>query len=42
MFLIALFVKGRNWKQCRCPTMEEWMWAIGYVKMAKSPVEMRL
>jgi hypothetical protein len=31
MFIVALFVKARRWKQPRCPTKEEWiqkMWFI--------------
>jgi hypothetical protein len=31
MFIAALFVIARSWKQSRCPTMEEWiqkMWFI--------------
>ena len=31
MFIVALFVIARNWKQPRCPTTEEWiqkMWFI--------------
>ena len=25
MFIAALFVIARTWKQTRCPSMEEWM-----------------
>jgi hypothetical protein len=25
MFIAALFVIARSWKQLRCPTMEEWI-----------------
>jgi hypothetical protein len=25
MFIVALFVIARSWKQLRCPTMEEWI-----------------
>ena len=31
MFIVALFVIARSWKQLRCPTIEEWiqnMWFI--------------
>jgi hypothetical protein len=31
MFIVALFVIARSWKQPRCPTTEEWiqkMWLI--------------
>jgi hypothetical protein len=31
MFIEALFVIARNWKQCRCPMTEEWvqkMWFL--------------
>ena len=39
MFIVALFVIARNWKQTRCPLTEEWiqkMWFIyteEYVRM---------
>ncbi|KRY62450.1 Retrovirus-related Pol polyprotein LINE-1 [Trichinella pseudospiralis] len=31
MFIVALFVIARSWKQPRCPTTEEWiqkMWQM--------------
>jgi hypothetical protein len=35
MFIAALFVIARGWKQPRCPTMEKWiqrMWFISTIK----------
>ena len=35
MFIVALFVIARSWKQPRCPTTEEWiqkMWFICTMK----------
>jgi hypothetical protein len=31
MFLAALFVIVRNWKQLRCPSPEEWVKKMGYI-----------
>jgi hypothetical protein len=35
MFIAALFIIARNWKQSRCPSTEEWihkMWHIYTMK----------
>ena len=31
MFIAALFVTARNWKQPRCPSMEEWIENMWYI-----------
>ena len=31
MFMAALFVIGRTWKQPKCPSTEEWMEKMGYI-----------
>jgi hypothetical protein len=31
MFIAALFVITRNWKQPRCPSMEEWVQKMWYI-----------
>jgi hypothetical protein len=31
MFIVALFVIARSWKQPRCPTTEEWIQKIWFV-----------
>ena len=31
MFLAALFVVARNWKQPRCPSTEEWIKKMWYI-----------
>ena len=31
MFIAALFVKARNWKQSRCPSTEEWTEKMWYI-----------
>ena len=31
MFLAALFVIARNWKQSRCPTIEEWIGKVWHI-----------
>jgi hypothetical protein len=31
MFIVAMFVRARSWKQCKCPMTDEWiqnMWFI--------------
>jgi hypothetical protein len=30
IFMVALFIIARNWKQPRCPSNEEWMKKIQY------------
>jgi hypothetical protein len=30
MFIAALFIMGRNWKQPRCPSTEEWIKKIWF------------
>jgi hypothetical protein len=30
MFIIALFILSRNWKQPRCPSTEEWIKIMWY------------
>ena len=31
MFITALFVTARNWKQPKCPSMEEWIEKMWYI-----------
>jgi hypothetical protein len=31
MFIVALFVKARSWKQLRCPMTEEWLQKMGFI-----------
>ena len=31
MFIAALFVVARSWKEPRCPSMEEWIQKMGYI-----------
>ena len=31
MFIAALFVIARNWKQPRCPSTEEWIEKMWYI-----------
>jgi hypothetical protein len=31
MFIVALFVIARRWKQPRCPTTEEWIQKIWFI-----------
>ena len=31
MFIAALFVIARTWKQPRCPSAEEWIRKLGYI-----------
>ena len=31
MFIAALFIIARNWKQPRCPSIEEWIKKIWYI-----------
>jgi hypothetical protein len=31
MFIAALFIIAKVWKQPRCPTTEEWVKKIGYL-----------
>jgi hypothetical protein len=31
MFIGALFIIARSWKQPRCPTMEEWIQKMWYI-----------
>jgi hypothetical protein len=31
MFTAVLFIIARNWKQTRCPTMEEWINKMWYI-----------
>jgi hypothetical protein len=43
MFMAALFIMARNWKQSRCPSVEEWikkMWHI-YIVEYSSDVKNR-
>jgi hypothetical protein len=31
MFILALFVIARSWKQPRCPTTEEWIQKVWFI-----------
>jgi hypothetical protein len=31
MFIAALFIIARNWKQLRCPSKEEWIQKMWYI-----------
>ena len=31
MFTAALFTIGRTWKQCRCPSTDEWIKKLWYI-----------
>ena len=31
MFIAALFITARTWKQPKCPTMEEWIKMMWYI-----------
>ena len=31
MFTVALFTVARTWKQCRCPSTEEWIKKMWYI-----------
>jgi hypothetical protein len=31
MFIAALFIIGRSWKECRCPSTEEWIQKMWYI-----------
>jgi hypothetical protein len=31
MFIAALFIIARSWKECRCPSIEEWIQKMGYI-----------
>ena len=31
MFIAALFVIARSWKQPRCPMTEEWIWKMWFI-----------
>ena len=31
MFIAALFIIARTWKQCRCPSADEWMRKLWYI-----------
>jgi hypothetical protein len=31
MFIVALFIIARSWKEPRCPSIEEWIWKIWYI-----------
>jgi hypothetical protein len=35
MFIAALFVIARSWKQPRCPTTEEWIQKIWFIYTIK-------
>jgi hypothetical protein len=36
MFIAALFIIARSWKEPRCPSTEEWIQKMWY-SLAKSP-----
>ena len=31
MFITALFTIARSWKQCKCPTIDEWIKKMWYI-----------
>ena len=31
MFIAALFIIARSWKEPRCPSTEEWIWKMWYI-----------
>jgi hypothetical protein len=31
MFIVALFIIARSWKQCRCPSTVEWIQKMWYI-----------
>ena len=31
MFIAALFIIARTWKQCRCPSTDEWIKKLWYI-----------
>jgi hypothetical protein len=31
MFIAALFIRTRNWKELRCPPKEEWIQKMWYI-----------
>ena len=31
MFIAALFIIARTWKQPRCPSADEWTWKLWYI-----------
>ena len=31
MFITALFTIARMWKQCRCPSVDEWITKLWYI-----------
>jgi hypothetical protein len=35
MFIAALFVMARNWKQPRCPSTEEWIQKVWFIYTMK-------
>jgi hypothetical protein len=35
MFIAAFFIIARNWKQPRCPSVEEWIKKMGYIYTMK-------
>ena len=32
MFIAALFIIARTWKQPRCPSVDEWLWKLWYIQ----------
>jgi hypothetical protein len=41
MFIAAVFIIARNWKQPRCPTTEEWIRKYEIIKSAGKWLELR-
>ena len=44
MFIAALFIIARSWKQSRCPSAEEWiqkMWYICIMKYYTAIIDMK-
>lgn len=35
MFVVALFIVGKNWKQHKCPSSGEWMNKLQYINSVK-------
>ena len=39
MFIAALFIIARNWKELRCPSTEEWIQKMWYIMAYFSPTK---
>jgi hypothetical protein len=41
MFIAALFIKAKLWKQPRCPTTDKWIWKMWYLYTMESYAAMK-